>query len=154
MQMSPTIFSTLVIAMVAVASAEAAPAISACTLLTKAELRPFIKNRVFDQFPAEEDRVGTGTGCNYAGVVIQLDPFPFSVVESTWSKEKGNFESVPGLGDAAYFHRNARAEAAEIAVRVGQRVFTAQVDLDQGESMDAAKTRAIGLARVAAAKLR
>jgi len=33
-------------------------------------------------------------------------------------------------------------------------VFTAQVDLDQGESMDAAKTRAIGLARVAAAKLR
>lgn len=132
----------------------AAGGATACTFLSKDEIRPFIRNRVFDQFPAEEEQLRTGSMCTYAGVIIQLDPFPISVIESAWSKEKGNFEAIPGLGDAAYFHRNTRAEAAEIAVRVGQRVFTAHVDLDTGEPMDSGRTRAIGLARVAAAKLR
>jgi len=128
---------------------------SACSLFTKDELRPFIRSRFLDQLPAEEHRFGAnGSACTYAGVIIQLDPFAFSVIQSTWGKEKGNFEAVPGVGDAAYFHRNTRAEAAEIAFRVGQRVFTAQLDLEDGESMDSARTRAIGLARAAAAKLR
>ena len=138
-----------------IGSAVAGQAMSACSLFTKDELRPFIRSRFLDQIPAEEDRIGnTGSACSYAGVIIQLDPFPFAVIQSTWGKEQGNFEAIPGVGDAAYFHRNTRAEAAEIAFRVGQRVFTAQVDLEQGESMDSGRTRAIGLARAAAAKLR
>jgi hypothetical protein len=76
------------------------------------------------------------------------------VFESTWSKDKGNLERISGLGDEALFYRNSRAFSAEIAVRVGRRVLTAQVDLDQNESMDAAKTQAIGLARAAVTKLR
>lgn len=137
------------------APAEAGQAMTACTLFTKAELKPFIPNRFLDQDPAEEFRLANGgSTCTYAGVIVQLDPFPISTVESAWSKEKGNFETIPGVGNVAYFHRNTRADAAEIAVRVGQRVFTAQVDLEPGESMDSAKTRAIGLARAAAAKLR
>ena len=62
----------------------------------------------------------------------------------------------PGVGDQAYFHWNTRADSAEVAIRVGQRVFTAQVDDDPqgGESPDSVKARAIGLARAAAGKLR
>ena len=148
------VVSAVAIVVAAIASAEAGQAVSACTLMTKEEVRPFIRSRVFDQFPPEEERSGNGTGCTYAGVIMQLDPFPFSVFQQAANKEKTGYETVSGLGDAAIFHHNTRADAAEIAVRVGQRVFTAQVDLDTGESIASGKTRAIGLARVAVAKLR
>ena len=143
------------IGMAAIA-AEAGQAMSACTLFTKDELRPFIRNRVFDLMQPQADPVGGGSSCSYAGVTIQLDPFPISVIQSAASKDKANYEIIPGVGDQAYFHWNARAEAAEIAIRVGQRVFTAQVDDDPqgGESPDSVKARAIALARAAAAKLR
>jgi hypothetical protein len=146
---------TLAIAIAADGAAYSAPApVGACALLTKNEIKPFIKIPSFDQTPAEQVTIGSGSTCNYAGGAIQIDAYPFSVFESTWSKDKGNLERISGLGDEALFYRNSRAFSAEIAVRVGRRVLTAQVDLDQNESMDAAKTRAIGLARAAVAKLR
>ena len=142
------------IALVAGGTGEAAPAVNACALLTKSELRPFLKDRAIDQSPGEQYGTGSGTTCSYPGAAIQIDTYPFSVYESTWSRDKGNLEQISGLGDAAYLYRNARAFGAEIAVRVGQRVLAAQVDLDQGESMDSARTRVIGLARAVVAKLR
>ena len=146
---------TLAIAIAADGVAYSAPApVGACALLTKKEIQPFIKAPSFDQTPAEQVAIGSGSTCHYAGGAIQVDAYPFSVFESTWSKDKGNLERISGLGDEALFYRNSRAFSAEIAVRVGRRVLTAQVDLDQNESMDAAKTRAIGLARAAVTKLR
>ena len=142
------------IAVVAGGADAAAPAVNACRLLSKNELKPFIKDPSFDQSPAEQYGTGTGSTCSFPGAAIQIDTYPFSVFESTWSKDKGNLEQIPGLGDAAYLYRNNRAFSAEIAVRVGQRVLAAQVDLAQDESMDAARTRVIGIARAAVAKLR
>jgi hypothetical protein len=146
--------SAVAMALVAGGAADAAQAVNACTLLSKNELRPFVKAPSFDQTPGEQVGIGSGSTCSYPGAAIQIDAYPFSVFESTWSKDKGNFERISGLGDAAIFYRNNRAFGAEIAVRVGQRVLTAQVDLDQGESMDSARTRVIGIARAAVAKLR
>jgi hypothetical protein len=141
---------------IAAVAAEAGQAMTACTLFTKDELRPFIRNRVFDLLEPQENRVGNGWSCSFAGVTMQLDPFPIGVIQSAASKDKANYETISGLGDQAYYHWNARAEAAEIAIRVGQRVFTAQVDDDPqgGESRDSVKARAIGIARAAVAKLR
>ncbi len=137
-------------------AAEAGQAITACTLFTKDELRPFIRNRVFDMMQPQEDRSGNGSLCSFAGVTIQLDPFPISVIQSAANKDKANYETIPGLGDQSYYHWNARAMTGEIAIRVGQHVFTAQVDDDPqgGESQESVKTRAIAMARAAAAKLR
>jgi hypothetical protein len=106
------------IGMAALASAEARQAITACTLFTKDELRPFIRNRVFELMQPQEDRVVNGSSCSYAGVTIQLDPFPMSVIQSAASKDKANYETIPGVGDQAYYHRNERADAAEISIRV------------------------------------
>jgi len=146
--------SAVAIAVVAGGAAEAAPATNACMLLSKNELRPFVKDPSIDQSLGEQYGIGSGSTCSYPGAAIQIDVYPFSTFESTWSKDKANLEQVPGLGDAAYFYRNNRAFSAEIAVRVGRRVLAAQVDLDQDETMDAARTRVIGIARAAVAKLR
>ena len=147
--------SAALVAMSAIA-AEAGQAMSACTLFTKDELRPFIRNRVFDMMQPQEDRVGSGSACSFAGVTIQVDPFPIAVIQSAASKDKANYEMPSGIGDQAFYHWNPRAMAGEIAIKVGQRVFTAQVDDDPqgGESPDSVKARALALARAAAVKLR
>jgi hypothetical protein len=153
--MRVTLSLTVAIAIAAGGAAYSAPApVDACALLTKDELRPFIKHPDFDKAPAERYGTASGSTCSYPGVAIQMYTYPLSTYESTWSKDKANVEQVPGLGDAALLHRNAQAVGVEIAVRKGQRTFAALVDLAQGESMDAAKTRAIGHARAAVAKLR
>ena len=154
MRVRSAVMVEVAMALVAVGSAGAAPAVNACALLTKTELRPFVKDRSIDQSPGEQYGAGSGSTCSYPGAAIQIDVYPFSVFESTWSKDKGNLEQISGLGDAAYVYKNTRAFSVEIAVRVGQRVLAAQVDIDQGESVDSARTRVIGIARAAVAKLR
>ena len=145
---------TVAIAIAAGGAAYSAPApVDACALLSKNELRPFIKDPNFDKGPVERYGIGNGSTCAYPGAVIQIDGYPFSVYESTWNKDKAKVDQVPGLGDAALFNRT-NPVFVEIAVRKGQRTLAAQVDVAQGESMDAAKTRVIGLARAAVAKLR
>ena len=141
---------TVAIAIAAGGAVYSAPApIDACALFSKNELRPFIKDPNFDKDPAER----YGSTCAYPGAVIQIDGYPFSVYESRWNRDKAKVDQVPGLGDAALFYRSDPM-FVEIAVRKGQRTLAALVDVAQGETMDAAKTRAIGLARTAGAKLR
>src|SRR5689334_7532546 len=82
---------TVTIAITAGGAAYSVPApVGACGLLTKNEIKPFIKIPLFDQTPAEQVAIGSGSTCNYAGGAIQIDAYPFSVFESTWSKDKGN----------------------------------------------------------------
>ena len=126
-----------------------APApVDARALLSKNDLRPFIKHPNFDKDPAER----YGSTCAYSGAVIQIDAYAFSAYETRWNRDKAKVDQVAGLGDAALFYRSDQM-FVEIAVRKGQRTFAALVDVAQGETMDAAKTRAIGLARAAVAIL-
>ena len=74
--------------------------------MTKNEVKQFSSNQFFDQFPAEEEKVGNGTACNYAGVFIQLDPFPFSTIERMRTGSPQAWEVARGIGDAAYVQNN------------------------------------------------
>ena len=141
---------SVTIAITAGGAAYSAPApVDPCALLSKNELRPFIKDPNFDKDPAER----YGSTCTYSGAVIAIDVYLLSAYESRWNRDKAKVDQVPGLGDAALFYRSDPM-FVEIAVRKGQRTLAALVDVAQGETMDAAKTRAIGLARAAVAKLR
>src|SRR5690348_16112206 len=124
--MRPTLPTlTAAIAIAAGGAAYSAPApVNACALLSKNELRPFIKHPNFDKRPAEQYSVGNGSTCAYPGAVIQIDGYPFSVYESTWNKDKTKVDQVPGLADAALFYRT-NPVFVEIAVRKGQRTLAA-----------------------------
>lgn len=135
----------------------ASPAIAqgACSLLSKAEVKPFAPNpSVFDMIPPSEEPVGKGTSCGFPGIFIQIDPFAFSVIEAERKKPGEKFETVPGVGDAAYARENTRSDDAEIYFRVGQRVATIQLGIPVGSSYAAVKPRLIDLAKILAAKLK
>jgi hypothetical protein len=135
----------------------AAPAQGACSLLTRDEVKAFTAgDRVFDLLPPEEEPSGRGSACNYGGGVVymQLDPFPFATLDAERSKPGARFETVPGVGDAAYARENTNSDDAEIFFRVGQRVVTIQMNIAPGQTYATVKPRLIGLARAYAAKLR
>jgi hypothetical protein len=136
------------------ASSHAAPAQGACSLMTKAEVKPFAVSPAFDAQAPEQDELGRGTGCNYAGIYIIVDAFPFSNVEAERAKPGQNFEAVPGVGDAAYARQNMRSADAEIFFRVGQRVVNVQMEVSGGATYALLKPRLVGLAKAVAAKLR
>ena len=121
--------------------------------MPKTELKQFSSNQFFDQLPAEEEKVGNGTACNYAGVYIQIDPFPFSTIENMRTRSPQAWEVAGGIGDAAYVQNNG-GRYAELYSRVGQRVFTIQMSVGPNETYDTAKARLLRLGTAMAAKLR
>lgn len=131
----------------------AAPATGACSIMTKAEIKPFSTNRAFDQFPAEEEKEGRGSSCNYAGIYIQVDVIPFATIETMSRDQKQRIEAVRGVGDAAYV-RNNRDEYAELYARVGQRTFTVQLDIGPQETFASVRPRLMQLGTAMAAKFR
>jgi len=140
--------------MLAVAGpAFAAPASGACSIMTKAEVKPFSTNRLFDQSPAEEMQEGRGSSCSYAGVYIQLDVIPFSTIENMSRDKRERIEAVRGVGDAAYV-RNNRDDYAELYARVGQRTLTIQLDIGPQETFASVRPRLLQLAAAMAAKFR
>ena len=121
--------------------------------MTKAEVKPFSSNRLFDQSPPEEEQEGRGSTCNYAGVYIQVDVIPFVTIENM-SKQKGErIEAVRGVGDGAYV-RNNRDEYAELYARVGQRTFTIQMDIGPQETFASVRPRLLQMGTAMAAKFR
>lgn len=131
----------------------AAPASGACSLMSKAEVKPFSSNPLFDQFPPEEEKEGRGTSCSYAGVYLQLDVISFAMIESM-SRDKGErMEAVRDVGDAAYV-RNNRDDYAELYIRVGQRSLTVQLDIGPQETFASVRPRLLRMGTAAAAKLR
>lgn len=135
----------------------AAPAMAqgACSLLSKAEVKPFAPNpSVFDMIPPSEEPVGKGSACNYPGIYIQIDPFTFATIEAERKKPGEKFETVPGVGAAAYARENTRSDDAEIFFRVGQRVATIQMSIPAGSTYASVKPRLVDLAKALAAKLK
>ncbi len=121
--------------------------------MTKAEVKPFSTNRLFDQFPAKEMQEGRGSSCSYAGVYIQLDVIPFATIENMSRDQKQRIEAVRGVGDAAYV-RNNRDDYAELYVRVGQRTLTIQLDIGPQETFASVRPRLLQLGTAMAAKFR
>jgi len=132
----------------------AAPAPGACAVMTKAEVKPFITNIMFDRLPAEEQKEGGGSTCNYAGVYIQLDVIALASLDNMRRQPGQTFEAVPGIGDAAYVRDN-RGNFAELFAKVGQQSFTLQMDINAPqENFAQVRPRLIGLGKAFAAKLR
>ena len=135
----------------AVQKPAAAPVVKACSLLTKAEVRKHLPWRdVLDQFPVEEEPIGTtGSSCNYPSVFIQVMPGSPNALAPF--QKAGATEPVAGVGDEAYF-RNNKNNYAEVAARVGKYLLTVQANAD-AKSMDTVKAGAVSLAKALAAKL-
>jgi hypothetical protein len=131
-------------------NAAALQKISACSLLTKDEVKrhlPWIP--VLDNLPIEEDDIGaSGSGCNYPSVYIQV----LSLSQSTMDRirQQGGVETINGVGDEAYLRNNAD-EYAELFVRVGARMLTLQANMDG--DFEALKPGVLGLANALLDKL-
>ena len=125
--------------------------IEVCKLVPKEEVKKHLPWQSFlDQMPITEEPIGaSGSSCNYPTADIQVLPFTQSFLDSM--RKAGAKESIPGLGDEAYF-RNNNNLYAEIVVKVGQRLLTIQADAD--DNVDAAKPKVIALAREIVPKLR
>ena len=125
--------------------------IAACALLPKDEVKrhlPWLA--VFDQFPIEEEPVGaSGSSCNYPSVFIQVLPFAPRTIEM--ARQKGELETVAGVGDEAYFYNNGN-QYAELYVRVGKHLLTVQADAN--ETVEAVRPGAVSLAMALVIKLR
>ena len=132
-------------------AAQAPPRIAVCTLVPKEEVKKHLPWQAFlDQMPITEEPIGaSGSSCNYPTADIQILPFTQSFLDSM--RKSGATESIPGLGDEAYF-RNNNNLYAEIVVKVGQRLLTIQADAD--DDIDATKPKVISLARAIVPKLR
>jgi hypothetical protein len=148
------IFAVLALSAFIAAPSYAVPAQGACSLMSKAEVKPFAASPGFDAQAPGQDQIGRGTGCNYAGIYILVDAFPFANVDAERNKPGQKFEAVPGVGDAAYARQNMRRDDAEIFFRVGQRVVNVQMEIPAGGTYESVKPRLVGLARAVAAKLR
>ena len=127
------------------------PRIAVCSLVPKEEVKKHLPWQAFlDQMPITEEPIGaSGSSCNYPTADIQVLPFTRSFLDEI--RKLGARESIPGLGDEAYF-RNNNNLYAEIVVKVGQRLLTIQADAD--DNVDAAKPKVIALAREIVPKLR
>jgi len=127
--------------------------ISACSLLTREEVKKLVPwSALVDQIKTEEDPLSNGSSCTYPNTIVQV------LSQSAWRSfidimRKGNNpESVAGVGDEAYIRDN-RHEWAELVAKVGTHVLTIQHDLNEGETLQAAKPRVVALAKAFAAKL-
>jgi hypothetical protein len=130
--------------------------VSACSLLTTAEVKQFAPWAPhLDQLKPQEDLLANGSGCSYPTVYIQV----MSMSESGWKRwldglKNETMEPVSGVGDEAYIRDN-RKMFAELCAKVGAQVLTVQYSLneDQGETTQSARPRVIALAKALAAKL-
>ena len=101
-------------------------AIRACSLLTKAEVKKFVgaHNPLFDRFEPDEDAIGSqGSGCNYAGVYIQVNPFTGARLGELRKTTGKGWSAVPDVGDAAYFRtgRSGMPSSTPGAARTSSR---------------------------------
>lgn len=132
------------------AQASAAPAVRACSLLPKAEVKrhvPWIA--VLDQMAPEEEAIGdSGSACSYPSVHVQVLPSSSRLLEI--ARKRGGMEKIGGLGDEAYFYNNPNGYA-EVYVRAGRHIVTVQATVK--DRIESVKPGAVNLARALVSKL-
>lgn len=142
------------------AGAAKQPAIRACSLLPKAEVKKIVApgDELFDMIPPTEDSLGGGgSACNYASVTVQIDPFTPARLEGLRKEKGAQWTAVPSLGDAAYLfdNKNAGGHYAELYTRAGQHVVTIQLSVRPDTApVETARPAAIELTKALLAKLR
>lgn len=135
-------------------SAQERATIGACSLLPPAEVKRIagLNAQLFEIFPPEEEALADGgSTCTYAGVLVQLNPFSPATLERLRTEQGAAWESVAGLGDAAYFYRNHRSELdryGELYASSGENVLTIQMDVNPpATSADDVRPAVVALAQ-------
>lgn len=140
----------------ALAQTSPTPAVKPCAMLTRDLVEKASaagKQAMAAAKPQEVNLGPRGWGCEWGGVMLQVDPFPASRLPELGKGDPKSWESIPGVGDAAYFH-NVQDAMAEMFVRVGPRTFGILVDVPVGSKAAAIKPKLVELAKAIVPKLR
>lgn len=140
----------------ALAQTSPAPAVKPCSLLTRdlVERASAADKQAMAAAKPQEVNLGPrGWACEWGGVMLQVDPFPPSRLAELGKGDPKSWESIPGVGDAAYFH-NVKDAIAEMFVRVGPRTFGILMDVPVGSTAAAIKPKLVELAKAIVPKLR
>lgn len=137
-------------------SGSGAKAPKSCGLLT-AELvrnvRVASKKSGDPAAPKEVPLGASGSACEWGDVMLQVNPLTPAQLEQLGKSGDKTWESVAGVGDAAWFH-NVRDMIGELFVRVGPRTFGVLIDIPVGSTATAFKPTFITVANAIVPKLR
>ena len=130
--------------------------IKPCSLLTR-ELVDKVsagnRQAIDSTGPKELNLGASSSACEWGEVILQIDPFPPARLEELRQKDGKNWETVPGVGDAAYFH-NVQNALGELFVRVGTRTFGVLITIPGGSTAAAFKPHFVMVANAIVPKLR
>ena len=94
-----------------------------------------------------------GSACEWGEIMMQVDPFTRAQVEQFPKSDPKSWESVPGVGDGAYFH-NVKDMMGELFVVVGKRTLVVMMPIPSGTTVAAFRPNFIDVAKAIVPKLR
>ena len=103
--------------------------------------------------PNEVSLGASGSGCEWGDIILQVNPLTPAQLEQLGKSGDKTWESVAGVGDAAWFH-NVRDMIGELFVRVGPRTFGVLIEIPVGNTATAFKPTFITVAKTIVPKLR
>jgi hypothetical protein len=133
-----------------------AKSVKPCELLTAELVRKVsvASGRSVDTATPKEVKLGaSGTACEWGDIMLQIDPVTPTRLEEARQSDPKAWESVPGVGDAAWFH-NIRDMVGEMFVRVGARTFGVLMEIPAGRTAASFKPSFIAVAMAIVPKLR
>jgi hypothetical protein len=131
-------------------------AVRACSLLPKDLVIKVttVNRQILDVMKPNEEPLGaSGSSCTYAGITVQVDPFPPARLEELHKQTGKDWVATPGVGAEAYFRDNG-GRYAELYARTGAHVFTIQMSVPEGSTTAKVKPNLMTLANEIASKLR
>jgi hypothetical protein len=134
-------------------SGAGAKPIKPCGLLTAELVRKVSVKKSADAAPREMKLGATGSACEWGAIMLQVDPVTPAQLEQLGRSDPKSWESVSGLGDAAWFH-NVQNMIGELFVRVGPRTFGVLMDIPVGSTAAAFKPNFVTVANAIVPKLR
>lgn len=152
----PIVLSACLLSSASAQTGPATPAIRPCSLLTHELVEKASaagKQTIAVAKPQEVSLGASGRACQWGDVMVQVDPYPAARLDELSKSDPKNWESIPGVGDAAYFH-NIKDAMAEMFVRVGPRTVGILMDVPVGTKAAAIKPRFVELAKAIVPKLR
>ena len=137
-------------------SGAGAKSTKSCTLLTAElvkKIRVATKKSGDPAAPKEVPLGASGSACEWGDVMLQVNPLTPAQLEQLGKSDAKTWESVPSVGDAAWFH-NVSNMIGELFVRVGGRTFGVLIDIPVGSTAAAFKPNFITVANAIVPKLR
>jgi hypothetical protein len=152
----PLVLMTLLPNAALAQSGAGARPIKPCALLT-AELVKQVsvasRNTGNPAAPTEVKLGASGSACQWGEIMLQVDPLTRVQLEQLGKPGDKTWESVSGVGDAAWFH-NISNVMGELFVRVGPRTLGVLMDIPAGSTAAAFKPTFITVANAIVPKLR